>query len=488
MYSDTPFTQQVKELLKNISSPENYSVLSQASVFFSQKIPVEQKLTSYHESIIELNSKLAQQASAKNKALYQRKLAAAESGLKAFTEQQQELRLVRHDTLVPIAREILSLTEGVDFEETQRKSAKLLGTIQLLSPTEGKQVAENNDRSKHLYKAILCLRLFDQLFINDMITDPYILKALKDISPAQYQSFINDEEESYQAFAEKVKIPLIMVAILQDIGNHHPIAKTILYGESSTANPYRVLEPTERKKLLQTNYSETMKYISQGIGAGKYIGNLKAEREVFDISEKQKVVFMQSILKRWANSKDIIGNLLKVPQVYTSIILSTKGNFDYRLLPKVYQVLKLNVERGHCLAEVVDCLYKITGMFPMGYGITYIPKDSAGQASDRFEYAIVTRLYPDDVKQPECRVATRSLTFISRGQDIRIEKSSNLYFPETSKTLSTMSKERLDEILELLASNYHERKKSDVIPRCWHAKEYFSIGKNQNLWNRVSDH
>ncbi len=487
MNSDTPFTQQVKELLKSISGTVGTSVVLQASDYFSQLQRMQQQIQTYKESIAENTAMLNQQTTEKNKSLYKRRLVAAETTLKRYNDEQRELNLVRHDHLVSVAREVLSLAEGVDFDDTVRKSSRLLGTIQLLSPTEGKQVAESNDRSKQLYKAVLCLRLFDELYANDMIDDPYILKALDNMAPSQYKSFINNEDDAYKEFAETVKIPLIMIAILQDIGNHHPIAKTILYGETLTANPYRVLDQENRKKLLQTNYTQTMKYISQGIGTGKYIGNSKVERDIFDKKEKQKVAFMQSVLKRWANSKDIIGNLLKVPQVYTSIILSTKDNFDYRLLPKVYQILKMNVERGHCREDVVDLLYKITGMFPIGYGVTYIPKDSSGQPLDRFEYAIVTRLYPEKLECPECRVATRSLTFISRGQDIRIEKNSNLYFPTTAKSLSTMSKERLDEILELLASNHQERKKLDVLPRCWHAKEFFSISKNQNLWNKISD-
>ena len=487
MYSDTQFTQQIKELLKSISGTVGTSVVLQATDYFGQLQRIQQQINTYQESIADAKAMLKQQTSDKNKSLYKRRLVAGETTLKRFNDEQREFNLVRHDHLVNTAREILSLAEGADFDESLRKSARLLGTIQLLSPTEGKQVAENNDRSKQLYKAVLCLRLFDELYANDMIDDAYIIKALDNMAPSQYKSFINNEDEAYKEFAETVKIPLIMIAILQDIGNHHPIAKTILYGETLTANPYRVLEKEDRKKLLQTNYTQTMKYISQGIGAGKYIGNSKVERDIFDKKEKQKVVFMQTLLKRWANSKDVMGNLLKVPQVYTSIILSTKSNFDYRLLPKVYQILRMNVERGHCRGDVVDLHYKITGMFPIGYGVTYIPKDSTGQPLDRFEYAIVTRLYPDNIQNPECRVATRSLTFISRGQDIRIDKASNLYFPETAKSLSTMSKERLDEILELLASNHHERKKLDVLPRCWHAKDFFSIGKNQNLWNKISD-
>lgn len=485
MYRDMSFTQQIKALINKISATNEESITGQASIFYLTQHSEEVKLANLDEHIKELSTKAMEDS--QYAVQYQHKLKKAEYDRAHFLDTDQELRLLQHDKLVFIAREILALAEGIDFEETQRKTAKLLATILLISPSEGKQVLRSNECSKPLYKAVLCLRLFDQLYMENMIKDKYILSCLDNTPPYQYQYFVNISADDYRIFTEQVKIPLIMLAILQDIGNHHPMAKQILYGETLTANPYRTLEANERKKLLQINYTQTMKYILYGIGAGKYIGNFKVEKEAFDKSEKRKLIFMKSVFKSWANSQSILGNLLKVPQIYTSIVLSTKPNFDYRLLPKVYQVLQLNVDKKHCHAKVVELLYKITGMFPLGYGITYIPKDSTGQPLDRYEYAIVTHLNPKDPMQPECRVATRSLAFISRGQDICIEKTSNLFFPQTAKKLSTMSKERLNEILELLSSNYQERQNLDVIPRCWHAKEYFSIGKNQNLWNKSSD-
>ncbi len=487
MYNETQFTQQIKDLLKRISHPSGNSVIAQASDYFATNVKEQQHLDTMQDRVKEVKEKLINAKTDKEKKQYQHKLATAEKDLQYNAAQLEEQRLARHDHLVHIAQEILALAEGANFEETIRKSSKILGTIHLLSPVEGKKVAENNDRSKPFYKAVLCLRLFDQLYMEGLISDPYVLSQLKSVPPEQYKYFINENDENYQKFAELVKIPLIMVAILQDIGNHHPKAQRILYGESATANPYRTLAQEERKELLQTNYTETFKYLSAGIGAGKYLGNYRAERTEFNQKEQQKVAFMQSILKRWAKPQDVMGNLLKVPQIYLSIVLSTKANFDYRLLPKVYQILELNVERGHCNKKIVAALYKITGMFPMGYGITYIPKDSTGQPLERYEYAIVTYLYPENPEEPYCRVATRSLTFISRGQDVVIKKNENLYFPATAKQLSKMSKERLLEILELLASNYQERKDLDVIPRCWHAREFFSIGKNQNLWNKANE-
>jgi len=487
MYSDTQITKQIKELVAKVSGTEKGSVWRQASDFFIEYSKKQEQLDSFNERISELESKLAQDSNEKNCIQYRKDLAEVKKDLASFTDPDGEFRLIRHDTIVPIAREILALAESFDFEDTIRKSSRFLGTLQLINPTEGKRVAEQNERTKPIYKAILCLRLFDQLYIDGLITESYVIESLGDITPEKYQSFINDENEDYQKFTEKVKIPLIIMSLIQDIGNLHPDAKLILFGEKSTLNPFRTLEQKERKTLLQINYRQTMQYITLGIGEGKYYGNFKAERDEFNEREIGKVAFMQGLLKRWVNPKSVLGNLIKVPQIYTSIVLSTKDNYDYRTLPKVFQILKLNVERKHCHAKIVECLYRITGMFPMGYGITYLPLDSSGNSLDRYEYAIVTRLYPQKLQQPECRVATRSLSFISRGQDLQIERSCNLYFPETAKKLSTMSKERLSEILELLASNYKERQHLDVIPRCWHSKEFFSIGKHQNLWNKVSD-
>jgi hypothetical protein len=174
--------------------------------------------------------------------------------------------------------------------------------------------------------------------------------------------------------------------------------------------------------------------------------------------------------------------LLKVPQIYTSIILSTKDNYNYKLLPKVYQVLNQNAEGGGCSQNVVNLLRRITGTFPQGYGLTYIPVDSDGVALDRYEYAIVNQLYPEKPDEPGCRIATRQLTFISYGHDIVVDIKRNLYFPETAKSLANISKKRLMEILEKLSSNYKEREQLDLLPRCWHANEFFSVRENQKLW------
>ena len=406
-----------------------------------------------------------------------------------LTEDEERLQRLecndRHASLSAICFEIIELSEGDTFDETNRKSSKLLGTIQLLSFTEGKRIAVNNEKNKSLYKAILALRLLDRLIVDGQIVEPNILKYLNDISGEQYLDFASQNADAAQRFLKQVKIPIIMAALLHDIGHYHPKAKEIFYGSDGTLNPFRTLVLEQRKEVLQVNYQQTTKYLNEAMGIPNFVGNTKAERDSFYADEHEKQKFINHLLKSSINPKKSIGNIIKIPQIYTSIILSTKSSYNYKLLPKVYQVLNKNADLGACSQIVVDALYKITGMFPQGFGIVYMPKGEFVEKGDCYEYAVVNSLYPDNPKQPLCRMVTRKLAFIGFGQDIMIKENVNLYFSQTAKKLASLSKERLNEILELLSSNAEERKQLDLLPRCWHTKEYFSIKANQKLWNKV---
>lgn len=387
----------------------------------------------------------------------------------------------RYKHLHAICCEIIELSEGDTFAESNRKSAQLLGTIQLISPTEGKKIAENNEQCKALYKAILSLRLLDRLLLNNTLNNPYIADVLASF---EGQTFADFDANAHHRFIELVKMPLVMAALLQDIGHYHTKAQALLLGADGKQDPHRTLAVEDRKKLLQINHNETLDYVSNGIGIPTYVGNSRADRDQFVVDERLKHQFIKQLIKSSFKAKQGVGNLLKVPQIYVSIILSTKSSYNYKVLPKVFQVLNKNAELGACSQTVVDALYQITGMFPQGYGVIYMPEDEMGQPGDHYEYAIVNRLYPKDPTQPLCRIATRKLGFIGHGHNIEVKKKNNLYFPHMAKKVAALSKERLNEILELLSSNYQERQKLDLLPRCWHANEFFSAKAHQKLWNK----
>ncbi|GLX78138.1 hypothetical protein tinsulaeT_14780 [Thalassotalea insulae] len=482
VYSDTRFTTQVKSLLNKVygRSILKDSFLERAISFYDGQPFNQNKLD-------KLKGRIAELKAHKDDEKVQRQIDKVEREYRELKQELKDESNERNKQLMAVCREIIDLSEGVTFNESCRKSAQLLGTIQLLSPTEGKRVAEVNEKHKPLYKAVLCLRLLDKLCLDNAFTskDAHLKEYLQEISGENYRQWQKVDADAYQAFVDNVKIPVVMAALIQDIGNFHPEAQKILAGETGKLDVHRTLAVEERKALLQVNYRETISFLVEGIGAPIYIGNSKTDRDKFNIAEHKKLVFIKHLLKHAISPKQGIGNLLKVPQIYASIVLSTKASYNYKLLPKVYQALNQNAERGTCSQYVVDALREITGDFPQGFGIAFIPKDSDGKAGEHYEYAIVNQLYPENVEFPLCRTATRSLTFIGHGQDIEIPLSSNLYHTETAKAFSSMSKDRLNEILEKLASNYQERKTLDLLPRCWHAGDFFSKKVHQKLWNKT---
>ena len=484
--NETNFTLQLRALIGQVygRSQLNDSFVERAIGYFENRPALISKSDAFKESLAKIKHDLSED-SGKNAASLQRQQQKVERQQRNFLLEQRLERNERNEHLLEICDKIILLSECEDIDDTRRKSAQFLGTLQLISPTEGKQVNGINEQHKALYKAVLCLRLLDSLCQGKTIAEPYISQYLTDISPEQYSQFSSINPQGYKTFFQQVKIAVAMAAIIQDIGHYHPDAQLILLGEDNDENPYRTLDIDSRKSLLQINYREGVDYLVNGLGAANYIGNSKVDRDKFNQAEHKKLVFIKHLLKTSINPEKGIGNLLKVPQIYTSIILSTKATYNYKLLPKAYQALNQNAERGSCSQAVVDSLFLITGIYPQGYGITFIPRDSDGHILDRYEYAIVNQLYPEDPDQPLCRTATRHLEFISYGLNIRIKCEDNLYLSAVASKLATISKDRLREILALLASNYHERDNLELVPRCWHAGEYFSIKGNQKLWNKT---
>lgn len=476
------YTKQVLALIAKIydNTVVADSIYEQAIQCFSADEHKNKRQVGLEQQVQLFASRLAQGTTG-DSASFERQYHQAKLELKEFNQQLAEEGFQRFSNLKQICITILQLTRGDTVDETLQLTAKVLGTIQLSSPTEGRNVALTNQKSKHLYKAILSLLLLDKLLFDNNISNEYILQRAK-ANAGDYKDF-----DSYHPFRDDIQIPLLMAAILQDIGSCHPEAQKIIYGNDGKADPFRVMNNAERSAMLQVSYNQSIKYVIDHL-QDSYQGNSKAERDIFIEQSQQRKLFMQQLLKGSIKAESGIGNLLKIPQVYTSVVLSTKPNFIYETLPRVSLVLEKGVEKGVYSHTAVQSLLAITGIFPQGFGVTYIPKDSDGQDLDRYEYAIVTGLYPKNLQEPICRMVTRNLTYNVSAQGCIISVGNNLYYPAARKKLAIISQERLLEIFKLLVSNYEERKNKSLLPKCWHPDEYFSFVKNQNLWNKVVMH
>lgn len=478
-FGNTAATKSVKDLLGKIydATPRKDSVYEQAAYYFSGVEQQEIDLLQEKETTLKRRLDDANKGA---RTKLETALQEVRQQLKEKFRQQQDSRLERVRQLKHLARQLLTLISGDTPQETRLLSARALGTIQLLSATRGRQIAIINQRHKHAYKAILAIRLLDQLLDDQLIKNRYVLNKFNDSRQA------NDAGEVlYSPFLEEVQMPLVTALLLQDIGLQHPQAQHILRGEDGALDEYRTLTSTERQQLLTISYEQSQLYLKEGLGLDTYVGNSKAERDLFVYMEQDKQNFISHLLKSAIQPEDGIGNLLKIPQVYVSVVLPSKANYQYAQLPKVSALLKAGVAKGWYPAAIVDSLLKITGYFPQGYGITYIPKDSDKQDLDRYEYAIVNGLYPQEPEQPICRTVTRNLTYNTFGINVVVSVDNNLYFQSAQQKLEKMSEERLKEILSKLVSNLEERTTMDLIPKCWHPDEFFTFLKNQNLWNRV---
>lgn len=397
---------------------------------------------------------------------------------KAAKMRLEDERLARVDRLESVALRLLNLCEGETYEETQTLSAKFLGTIMLLTRGPELNFARLHMRYKPLYKAVLTLRLADKLLSDETIKHPYLSKFKE--ADSRYKGNRTWREK----WQTELAIPLITASLLQDIGLQSTAALNILRGEDNSLDEFRLLEEPDRKQLLKLNYQFTLEYLKHGLGLPAYVGNDKAERDQFVYMHTAINKFLVAIVQDAFVSKTGLGELLKIPQIYVSIVLSTKPDYSRKGLPKGYMLIEQLAKKGVLNAKLAEAFISIVGYFPQGFGITFIPKNEKGMERDQYECAIVTHLNPEHPAEPRCRIATRNLQYISSGQEEVVSRSRNLYFPANHKKLMRIGKERLAEIMKELSSNFHPEDMDQLIPSYWEPSDYFSYKKNQNLWNR----
>jgi hypothetical protein len=474
------YTKAVTTLVKYINSqtPIKESLFEQAQLYFESS-EKDKNIRRGLQQEINLIKQSLLKSDGKNKITSQRKLEIIEQTYKKERARQQQERTLRYQKVADVCCKLLVLSEGNSWQETQTYSAKLLGTLQLLSPGEGAKLAQYHQKFKPAYKGVLALRLLDKLLLEEDISNQYINER------NQGNRRYPEKEGELTLFQRDVAMPMLIAALFQDVGLLHPEAQLLLKGEDGTSDEFRVLDKDIRLKLIKINHEQTLDYITFGLGSDQYVGDSKEDKVSFESNEKERLSFTRSLIKDALKPKLGVGNLLKVPQIYTSVIFSTKQSYNFLDLPKAGLVINRAAEVGAISTRAANSLLAIVGHFPQGYGITYIPKDDDKQDMDRYEYAIVNDLNPEDPYVPRCRVATRKLTFVSNGKSLLISKENNLYFPIARKKLEKINPARLEGILRKLVSNFEERKELNLIPSYWNPYGYFCYKKLQNLWKKA---
>ena len=465
---DNIYTQQVKQLINMIYPKDTGygSVFEDASHYFSVTPSLEQHIE-------DLKAQLKLIEGNKDREVLAEQLT---KQIRNSSEKLEEERLARLERLDAVSTKIIELCEGDNWQETQQLSAKLLGTLMLLTRGPEGSFAKVHMRFKPLYKAVLTLRLVDRLLEHDTIAHKYLSKYREAASRFRGNRYWRDK------WKIELGRPLITAALLQDIGLQSPAAQTILKGENGDLDEFRLLDESQRKDLLKLNYHFTLRYLSDGLGQPNYVGNNKEERDRFNKTHKDASEFLLSLVKDAFVSKSGLGEIVKIPQIYVSIVLSTKSDYSRMSLPKGYMLIEQLAKKGGLNKQLAQDFVELVGYFPQGFGITYIPVNEKGQEKDQYECAIVIGLNPKNPAEPLCKVVTRNQKYITSGAQEIIPKGRNLYFPANRKKLMRVGQDRLGEIMSQLSSNFTPDAIDDLVPSFWEPYDFFGFKKHQNLW------
>ena len=371
------------------------------------------------------------------------------------------------------AETILRFTEGAGRDDTLTRSARLLGCLQLTVPSSGRRWRELQFGYKLLYRACLSLRLLDHVLQHQLLPEPALQQYFASREPG------NDD----CPYRLNVQLPLVIAVMLLDVGQLEPDAVTLLLGYAGELDPTRAMANDERADYLQRCHSATAQLVSTGLDLMPYKGNSKQQKQQHQLLELQRLNLIRQLIAQQADPASLLGNMLKIPQVYSSMVLPGRQRYAYEALPKASLLLKDSVSRGQLSGILVQHFLRITGIFPQGFGIAFTPNQQDNSLPEKYELAIVNRLYPATLSEPLCRIVSRNLQYRRNGHNCSISIEHNLYFKPARERLAVIPPQRLAEILARLNADWQPGQLRRFIPRCWQPEQFFEKPEHQNLWN-----
>ena len=378
-----------------------------------------------------------------------------------------------------LAEKILRLTEGNSSSDTLVRSARMLGSLQLTAPESPRRWRELQFGYKLLYRATLSLRLLDHALHHQLVTDATLLEHY------HARHYINDD----CPYRLNVQLPLVIAVMLLDCGQLDTDAIRILIGFAGEQDSSRSLQNDEREQYLAVSHLAQQQLLQNYLTPLPYRGNSKVEKQLHLQQQQQRLQLIRQLLNGTApntgQSSAASMPILSLPQVYSSMVLPGRQRYQYEALPKASLLLRDCVSRGQFPAIWVKHLLQITGVFPQGFGIAFIPAQHDSAFAEKYELAIVNQLYPPSPAEPLCRIVSRNLQYRRGGHNCKVSMAHNLYFKPARDRLAIIPEQRLQDILTRLSADWEPGQLRRFLPRCWQPQQFFSQSEHQNLWNNA---
>ena len=249
----------------------------------------------------------------------------------------------------------------------EKDANKYLATIILRAPLESDHTrCPNNEKNKPLYIAGMVIRLLMKLLDEDLIDNEYIVSRKPIMIPAEDNpKQLEPEPMMLKEFKNSVLIPIVQAALIHHIGSYSLDAERIFRG-----NRYRLLDEPTRKKLVKIIYDNTLNYFEYGLGRPN-----EEDNESF-AEDMVKFELTEDLLKHFTNSQHPMGNLIRIPMIYSSFMLSTKPKHEYLLMYKAYDILNSGIEKGVIYQPYSEEFKKMVGRYPLGTGVFFISKET----------------------------------------------------------------------------------------------------------------
>lgn len=268
------------------------------------------------------------------------------------------------------------LTEMADtiIEQTlkERDANRFITTMVLRAPLPNDQArCASNEKNKPIYIAALALKLLERLNDEKQLSEPQVV----DYVPEKVPSEDNPKEDVYEpekleVYKSEVLRPIVFAALIHQLGSYSLNAEEIYRG-----NRYRLLDEEERKKLIDIIYKSSRDYLKYGLGEPDK--NLFNETRPEDYQRAvARYDLVDSILTNYVKSQHALGNILRIPMIYASFLMSTKSRHNYSLVYKAYDIMKSGIEKGVIYPPYTKTFMKMVGKFPMGTGIYFISKET----------------------------------------------------------------------------------------------------------------
>ena len=365
---------------------------------------------------------------------------ASDKGKKQFNELQQKMQLEkvkRYENLDHLADNMLDLLDGPKI------FSQFLGTIALSTPLPEEKVrCVRNEKYKPIYIAALTVALFDKVRCYFDFESDYLKHYISSIFLGKYKSLdMHDPqlpEEIKIAYRNEILKPIAKAALIQFIGSYSPEAEAIFDGDR-----YRALTVPERDELIQVMSEKSIHYLKYAIGIPTKRFDKKEERESYQKYESTKLRFMLDILENHNNKQHELGNLIRIPMIYSSFIVSTKPEFEYQKIYEAYDIIEQGISYGNYRPLYAKLFLKIIGKFPVGSGIFFISNESG-----RIERAIVSSLYPRNVENPVCKQVTRNEIQALSKHEVIVSKATNVFYEDVRE-----NSEFSDEFYQLRFNN-----------------------------------